>query len=73
MAQNSSATPARDLRGRKVVAGLFREREDAVAAIDGLKAAGFDAAAVGIAMRDRSEQSDLAEETGTKAAGGAAS
>lgn len=72
MAPNRGAPSTRDLRGRKVVAGLFREREDAVAAIDGLKAAGFDAADVGIAMRDRSEQSDLAEETGTKAAGGAA-
>jgi Heat induced stress protein YflT len=58
--------------GRTVVAGLFTEREAAVAAIDGLKAAGFDVADVGVAMRDRSDQSDLADETGAKAAGGAA-
>jgi hypothetical protein len=30
--------------GRTVVAGLFTDREAAVAAIDGLKAAGFNAA-----------------------------
>ena len=58
--------------GRPVVAGLFTEREAAVAAIDDLKAAGFAPDDVGIAMRDQGQQGDLAEETGAKAAGGAA-
>jgi Heat induced stress protein YflT len=58
--------------GRPVVAGLFTEREAAVAAIDDLQAAGFAPDDVGVAMRDRSDQGDLAQETGTQAAGGAA-
>ena len=58
--------------GRPVVAGLFAEREAAVAAIDDLKAAGFSPDDVGIAMRDKGQQGDLADETGAKAAGGAA-
>ena len=58
--------------GRTVVAGLFTDREAAVAAIDDLKAAGFAPDDVGIAMRDKGQQGDLAEETGAKAAGGAA-
>jgi hypothetical protein len=66
------ATPPPAGGGHGVVAGLFTEREAAVAAIDDLKAAGFDAEDVGVAMRDRSDQGDLAAETGTKAAGGAA-
>jgi hypothetical protein len=67
-----SSPPTSEAAGRTVVAGLFTEREAAVAAIDDLKAAGFDAEDVGVAMRDRSDQGDLAQETGTKAAGGAA-
>ena len=66
------ATPPPAGGGHGVVAGLFTDREAAVAAIDGLKAAGFDVEDVGVAMRNRSDQGDLAQETGTKAAGGAA-
>ena len=69
-AARAAAPPAQE--GRKVVAGIFTDREAAVAAIDGLKAAGFDAADVGVAMRDQGQQGDLADETGAKAAGGAA-
>ena len=69
---NVSSTPPRDLSGRKVVAGLFKDREDAVASIEGLKDAGFDANDVGIAMHDKTEQKEMSEETGTKAASGAA-
>jgi hypothetical protein len=66
--------PARDLTGRSVVAGLFREREAAVAAIDELKTAQFRPADVGVALRDRTAQGELVEETGvggTHAAEGA--
>ena len=69
---DTRATPPPAQGGRRVVAGLFAEREAAVAAIDGLKAAGFSPDDVGIAMRDQGQQGELAEETGTKAAGGAA-
>ena len=74
-AADPRAAPPAAAGGRTVVAGLFTEREAAVAAIDDLKAAGFAPDDVGVAMRDPSEQGDLAEETGatgTKAAGGAA-
>ena len=72
MEGNAGAAPPRDLRGRKVVAGLFTERDEAVAAIDDLKGAGFRPEDVGVAMRDRTEQGELAEETGTQAAASAA-
>src|SRR4029079_16072887 len=68
---NVNVAPARDLTGRTTIAGLFGEREAAVAAINDLKDAGFRPDDVGVAMRDRTDQGDLAEETGTKAAEGA--
>jgi hypothetical protein len=59
--------------GRRVIAGLFTDRDEAVKAIDDLKAAGFRPEDVGVAMRDRDAQGELVEETGTRAAEGAAS
>ena len=70
--REAGAAPVRDLRGRTVVAGLFTDRDAAVAAVEGLKAAGFRPEDVGVAMRDRTAQGELVEETGTKAAEGAA-
>jgi len=61
----------RDLTGRHTIAGLFHNRAAAEAAINDLKASGFRADQVGIAMRDRTEQNQLVEETGSHAAGGA--
>jgi ABC-type sugar transport system permease subunit len=61
----------RDYTGRRTVAGLFTERADAERAINDLKAAGFRPDDVGVAMRDRTQQGELVEETGTKAAEGA--
>jgi uncharacterized protein (TIGR02271 family) len=58
-------------QGRTVV-GLFHDRSDAEAAINDLKGAGFTNEQIGVAMRDRGEQKDLAESTGTNAASGAA-
>jgi hypothetical protein len=72
MDRNSGAAPMRDLSGRSVIAGLFTDRDDAVKAIDDLKAAGFLPEDVGVAMRDRTAQGELMEDTGTKAAAGAA-
>jgi hypothetical protein len=57
--------------GRTIV-GLFRERPDAEAAIQDLKDAGFTNEQIGVAMRDQSQQRELAEDTGTNAASGAA-
>jgi hypothetical protein len=70
--RETGAAPVRDLRGRTVVAGLFTDRDEAVAGVEGLKAAGFRPEDVGVAMRDRTAQGELVEETGTKAAEGAA-
>ena len=68
---NVNAAPARDLTGRTTVAGLFPERAAAEAAIADLKDAGFGGDQLGVAMRDRDAQGELAEDTGTKAAEGA--
>ena len=57
--------------GRTVV-GLFTERSDAENAIRQLRDAGFTEQQVGIAMRNRDEQRQLMEDTGTTAAEGAA-
>ncbi|MGH7629282.1 MAG: general stress protein, partial [Gemmatimonadales bacterium] len=54
--------------GRTVV-GLFRNRGDAEQAISDLKDAGFTREQIGIAIKDRNEQRDLAEGTDTSAAG----
>jgi hypothetical protein len=53
MESNTGPTAARDLRGRTVVAGLFTERDGALAAIEDRKAAGFRPEDVGVAPRDR--------------------
>lgn len=58
--------------GRKTVAALFRNRDDAENAINALKANGFRGDQIGIAMRDRTAQGKLIEDTGSKAAEGAA-
>jgi len=57
--------------GRKTVAALFRNREEAENAINALKANGFRGEQIGVAMRDRNAQGALVEDTGTKAAEGA--
>jgi hypothetical protein len=62
----------RDLTGRSTIAGLFHDRTSAERAINELKDAGFAASDVGVAMRDRTEQGQLVEDTGTNVAGGAA-
>ena len=54
------------------VVGLFKNQVDAERAIDRLKQAGFSESQIGVAMRDRSQQQELIEGTGTQAAEGAA-
>ncbi|MDQ3700274.1 MAG: hypothetical protein M3442_05060 [Chloroflexota bacterium] len=61
----------RDMTGRKVIAALFTDRADAEKAINALRDGGFRPEDVGVAMRDRTEQGELIEDTGTRAAAGA--
>jgi hypothetical protein len=69
MALNESTTGT--TTGRTVV-GLFHDRADAESAIEDLKRAGFTNEQIGVAMRDRGEQRELAESTETEVATGAA-
>ncbi len=57
--------------GRKTVGALFANRDDAERAINALKANGFTGNQIGIAMRDRTAQGQLIDDTGSKAAEGA--
>ncbi len=59
-------------RNRNTVAATFEDRDDAERAINALKDAGFTGDQIGVALRDRNAQGQLAEETGTHAAEGAA-
>src|SRR5687768_17974325 len=65
------ASSARDTTGRSTVAGLFHDRNHAEMAINELRDSGFSADSVGVAMRDRTAQNQLIEDTGSKAAEGA--
>jgi hypothetical protein len=56
---------------RGVVGALFRDRDSVEAVIGELKSAGFSADEIGVAMRDRTAQGELIEETGTAAAASA--
>lgn len=58
---------------RDVVAALFTDRTDAERAIDALRGAGFSAEQIGVAMRDRTQQGELIDETGASAVEGAMS
>jgi uncharacterized protein (TIGR02271 family) len=61
----------RETTGRTVV-GLFHNQTDAERAIRRLKEIGFSENQIGVAIRDRQQQQELIEETGTQAAEGAA-
>ncbi len=63
----------RDWTGRQTIAAIFDDRSAAERAINDLKAAGFRGDQIGVAMRDRTAQGELVEDTGTKAAEGAVS
>lgn len=62
----------RDLTGRRTAAALFPDRASAEQAIDALQAAGFTGDQIGVAMRDRTAQGTLIEDTGAQVAEGAA-
>jgi hypothetical protein len=57
--------------GRKTIGALFTSRDEAEQAINALKDRGFRGDQIGIAMRDRTQQGELMEDTGSKAAAGA--
>ena len=65
------AFDAANRTGRTVV-GLFRNRADAEQAITDLKDAGFTREQIGIAIKDRGEQRELADASDTTPAKGAA-
>lgn len=54
------------------VVGLFHNQADAERAIQRLKEEGFSESQIGVAIKDREQQKDLIEGTGTQAAEGAA-
>lgn len=58
--------------GRETVASTFADRDDALRAIEALKDAGFTSDQIGVALRDRTAQGEMVEESGTHAAEGAA-
>jgi uncharacterized protein (TIGR02271 family) len=55
----------------ETVVGLFADLPAAERGIEGLKAAGFSEQQIGVAVRDKQQQQDLTEGTGTQAAEGA--
>jgi hypothetical protein len=59
---------SRDVVERRTVAGLFPHRASAEQAIDALKAAGFTGDQIGMALRDRTAQGVLLEDTGVQVA-----
>ncbi|MBA3444621.1 MAG: YsnF/AvaK domain-containing protein [Gemmatimonadales bacterium] len=68
MSKQKNLEPTKD--GGTVV-GLFKDQVDAEQAIERLKKAGFSESQIGVAIRDRSQQEELIEGTGTQAAEGA--
>lgn len=72
MALNSQTRAEGEMvRGR--IFGMFKDRDEAIEAIRALQSAGFKQSQIGVAMKDRGDNRDLLEETGTEAAKGAAS
>jgi hypothetical protein len=57
-------------QGRETIAASFEDRADAERAINALKDAGYSADQIGVALRDRTAQGELVEDTGTSVAGG---
>jgi len=73
VAGKTSAPDAADLAQHAIVAGLFPNAEKASQAVHDLNAAAFTGDEIGVAMRDRSKEKELVEETGTEAVEAAAS
>jgi len=70
--QNQNWDASTYYTGRQTIGALFTDRTAAENAINALKARGFRGDQVGIAMRDRTAQGQLIEDTGSKAADAAA-
>ena len=69
--QNDTRSSSPRVAGETVVA-LFADQPAAERGIQALKAAGFTEQQIGVAVRDRQQQEEITEGTGTKAAEGAA-
>lgn len=61
------------MTGRSIVAAVFQEQVQAEGAIDELRAAGFAADLIGVALRDRDQTGRMVDDTGTNAVEGAVS
>ncbi|HUR95466.1 MAG TPA: YsnF/AvaK domain-containing protein [Gemmatimonadales bacterium] len=61
-----------DIVPGETVVGLFNDQPSAERGIQALKSAGFSEQQIGVAVRDRQQQQELTENTGTQAAEGAA-
>jgi uncharacterized protein (TIGR02271 family) len=73
MAPRKKDTEARATRvAGETVVGLFTDQPAAERGIEALKAAGFSERQIGVAVRDKQQQQELTEGTGTQAAEGAA-
>jgi uncharacterized protein (TIGR02271 family) len=82
MARGANRSSRRFIMGKKTtnqstttggtVVGLFRNQADAERAIQLLKDRGFSENQIGVAIKDRSRQQELIEDTGTQTAEGAA-
>lgn len=70
-AATTSPVSRRDFSNRTTVAGMFHDRDAAEQAINALQGVGFPGDRIGVAMRDRTAQGELVEDTGTSAAEGA--
>ena len=71
MAPRKKDTQSPRVAGETVV-GLFADQPAAERGIQALKTAGFTEQQIGVAVRDRQQQQEITEGTGTKAAEGAA-
>jgi uncharacterized protein (TIGR02271 family) len=72
MAPRKQDTEARTARvAGATVVGLFADQAEAERGIQALKAAGFSEQQIGVAVRDKRQQEELTEGTGTQAAEGA--
>ena len=68
----SQLDDTREMSSPRVIVGLFRDSHSAERAIRALHDAGFSRSSIGVAARDRQQQTELIEDTGTSAAEGAA-
>jgi len=60
------------MRNRNQIVGVFHTEQDAIKAIEGLKAIGYRSEEISVISRNKDDMNDIREETGTKAPEGVA-